>query len=41
MIALTADGVSAGDAAVANTLGWAVLVVGVLVTLVWLYSLYR
>lgn len=38
---LVTDGVTAGDAAVANLLGWGVLVVGVVVTIVWLLYLYR
>lgn len=41
MLGLTADGVTAADAALANLLGWGVVVVGVLVTIVWLYTLYR
>lgn len=41
MLVLATDGVTAGDAAVANLLGWAVLVVGVVVTVAWLLYLYR
>jgi|GEM_PF-3528379 len=41
MTVLSAGGVTAGDVAFANLVGWAVVVVGLLVTIAWLFSLYR
>ncbi|MFB6103819.1 MAG: hypothetical protein ABEJ57_01870 [Halobacteriaceae archaeon] len=41
MTLLSTGGVTAGDVAVANLAGWAVVIVGLLVTIAWLFSLYR